>query len=153
MTSATSSAVIEAGAPPLAAAHIFVSTDPGLTLLTRTPNSLTSTASASVIEITAALLAQYDTNPGNFSGPITPEIEATLTMAPARLAIIEGNARRVARYVPRTLTANILSQASRAVSIKAFGSIIPAQLMRTSQSPNRDSVSAKSRSIAASSLT
>src|SRR5882762_829807 len=97
MTSATSSAVMAAGAPPLAAAHMPVSTDPGLTLLTRIPYCLTSTASASVIEITAALLAQYDTHPRNFSGPITPEIEATLTIAPARLAIIAGSARRVAR--------------------------------------------------------
>src|ERR687898_249957 len=53
-----SSAVIDAGAPPLASAHIFVSTDPGLTLFTRTPCSLISTASASVREMTAPLLAQ-----------------------------------------------------------------------------------------------
>ena len=77
MTSATSAGVIAAGAPPLASAHIFVSTDPGLTLFTRTPNCFTSTASASVIPITAAFDAQYDTQPGNFSGPSTPEIYAT----------------------------------------------------------------------------
>src|SRR5438270_13785343 len=109
MTSATSSAVIAAGAPPLASAHIFVSTDPGLTLFTRTANCFTSTANASVIAITAAFDAQYDTQPGNFSGPRTPEIEATLTIAPARRAIMFGKARRDARYVPRTFTANIRS--------------------------------------------
>src|SRR5687768_8403075 len=58
IVSAISSGVIDAGAPPLAAAHIGVSTEPGLTALTRTPRDLTSTASASVSEITAPLLAQ-----------------------------------------------------------------------------------------------
>src|SRR4051795_890992 len=153
MTSATSSGVIAAGAPPLASAHIFVSTDPGLTLFTRTPYCFTSTASASVISITAAFDAQYDTQPGNFSGPGTPEIEATLTIAPLRFAIIDGSARRDARYVPRTFTANMRSQSSGVTSDKIFGSIIPALLMRMSQSPNRDSVSANSRSIAEGSLT
>ena len=97
MTSATSSAVMLAGAPPLASAHIFVSTEPGLTQLTRIPYFFTSTASASVMAMTAALLALYETKPGNFSGPSTPEIEATFTMAPPRLAIIGRSARREAR--------------------------------------------------------
>src|SRR5258705_9505046 len=97
MTSAASCAVIAAGAPPLASAHIFVSTDPGLTLFTRIPYCLTSTASASVSPMTAAFDAQYETHPGNFSGPGTPEIEATLTIAPRRRAIMLGNARREAR--------------------------------------------------------
>ena len=74
MTSATSAAVMSAGAPPLASSHIFVSTEPGLTQLTRMPCSFTSTASASVSEMTAPLDAQYDTQPEHFSGPITPEI-------------------------------------------------------------------------------
>src|SRR6185503_16904337 len=97
IVSATSSAVMLAGAPPLTAAHIGVSTEPGLTALTRTPRDFTSTASALVSEITAPLLAQYETQPGNLSGPGTPEIDATLTIAPAPRSSIAGNARRQAR--------------------------------------------------------
>src|SRR5438067_10544811 len=101
MASAISSGVIDAGAPPLASAHIFVSTEPGLMLFTRTPISATSTASDSVIAITAALLAQYDTKPGNFCGPMTPEIDATFTIAPLRFAIMAGSARRDIKNAPR----------------------------------------------------
>src|SRR4051812_8920672 len=60
IVSATSAGVMSAAAPPLASAHIFVSTDPGLTQFTRTPEPRSSTASASVNEISAPLLAQYD---------------------------------------------------------------------------------------------
>src|ERR1051326_3992274 len=90
-----------------------VSTEPGLTQFTRTPCSFTSTASASVIEMIAPLLAQYDTQPGNFSGPATPEIEAMFTIAPRPRRIIDGNARRDARNALRTFNANIRSHCSR----------------------------------------
>src|SRR5438876_12221673 len=110
ITSATSAGVMSAGAPPLTAAHIAVSTDPGLTQLIRIPCSFSSTAADSVNSIRAALLAQYAENPGKFSGPITPLIEETLTIAPLRRAIIVFTARRVVRNAPRTLTANTRSQ-------------------------------------------
>src|SRR5436853_7837042 len=84
MASAISRGVIDAGAPPLTSAHIFVSTEPGLMQFTRMPCSFTSTASDSVSEINAALLAQYAVKPGNFCGPNTHEIDATLTMTPLR---------------------------------------------------------------------
>ena len=101
---------MSARAPPLTAAHIAVSTDPGLTQLTRTPCSFSSTASDSVNEISAALLAQYAEKPGNFSGPRTPLIEETLTIDPLRRAIIPFAARRMARNAPRTFTAKTRSQ-------------------------------------------
>src|SRR5712691_5611800 len=110
ITSATSAGVISARAPPLTAAHIGVSTDPGLTQLTRMPCSFSSTASDSVKEISAALLEQYAEKPGNFCGPITPLIEETLTIVPLRLPIIALAARRDVRNAPRTLTAKTRSQ-------------------------------------------
>src|SRR5438094_5392451 len=110
ITSATSCEVMSAGAPPLTSFHIFVSTDPGLTQLTRIPNSFASTARASVKPISAALLVLYAVNPGNFSGPRTPLIDATFTIVPLRLAIIDGMARRDARNAPRRLTWKTESQ-------------------------------------------
>src|SRR5437773_3938816 len=106
ITSATSSAVMSAGAPPLTLAHIGVSTDPGLTQFTRTPNFFTSTAIASVNAIRAALLELYAVKPGNFSAPITPLMDETFTIAPARPAIIAGNARFEIRNALRILTWN-----------------------------------------------
>src|SRR6266568_100239 len=88
ITSATSAGVMSAGDPPLTAAHIAVSTDPGLTQLTRTPCSFSSTARHSVNPMSAALLAQYAEYPGNFSGPRTPLIEETLTIEPLRRCIM-----------------------------------------------------------------
>ena len=88
---------------------IAVSITPGATQLTLMPLGPTSCASALVSPMTAALVAEYSTS---HDAPTCPHMEERLTMLPACIRSMCGNASRQQRNMPSTFTEKVFRHSS-----------------------------------------
>jgi hypothetical protein len=114
-------------------ALIGVAIRAGATELTRTPVVASSLASAFVIPITAALLAEYALRPGL---PSLPAMLAMFTILPHPRSTICGTNARQVLNVPVTLTAKVLAHSASSTSTSGLlGPTMPALLTRMSIGP------------------
>ncbi len=91
-------------AVPVNLFSIPVSTGPGATALTRTPNGAASSAAACVMPSTACLLATYIDAPG---AALCPIVDDRFTMLPAPCACITRSSCFMLSSVPSTLVSKV----------------------------------------------
>src|SRR5579862_6432372 len=89
---------------PVKRFSIPVSTGPGATTLTRTPDAAASSAADLVSPSTACLLAEYMEAP---AAPVWPYVDDTLTMLPLRWASMTSISCFMLSSVPRTFVSNV----------------------------------------------
>ena len=112
---------------------ISVSTNPGQTAFTVTPEPATSAATDRVSPTSACLAAEYA---ARYLPPLKPAVDARLTTRPQRRSSIPGRNARVQRKAPVALTAMRRFHSSSEVRTTGIEAAAPALLTSTATGPS-----------------